>query len=154
MMRSVRLFCLFPFVLLLTATGVGQAPANAGTSEMTTAAPVFHAQSKLVVVDVVVTDRSGKAITGLKVSDFQLTENGTLQQLRVFEEHSVAPTSPRATPPRLPPGQYTNFPVDPPRDSLNILLFDMLNTRAEDRQWARTQMLKALQKLPPGQQVA
>jgi len=30
----------------------------------------------------------------------------------------------------------------------------MLNTRAEDQQWARLQMLKALQKLPPGQQVA
>ncbi len=154
MMRSGRFFFLIPFLWLFSVTGSGQASANAGTSEITTAAPVFHAQSKLVVVDVVVTDKSGKAITGLKVSDFQLTENGTSQQLRVFEEHSVAPTSPQATPPQLPPGQYTNFPVDVPRNSLNILLFDMLNTQAEDQQWARTQMLKALQKLPPGQQIA
>ena len=152
MMRSGRFFFLIPFLWLFSVTGLGQASANA--SEKTSATPVFRAQSKLVVVDVVVTDKSGKAITGLKVSDFHLTENGTAQQMRVFEEHSVALTSPRATLPLLPPGQYTNFPVDPPKNSVNILLFDMLNTRAEDQQWARVQMIKALQKLPPGQQVA
>ena len=108
----------------------------------------------MVVVDVVVSDKSGKAAIGLKASDFQLTENGTSQTICVFEEHSVAPSLQRATPPPLPAGQYTNFPIDPPKNSVNILLFDLLNTRAEDQQWARLQMLKTLQKLPPGQQIA
>jgi len=149
MKSRIRLLVLSSFSFILPVIGLAQVPGDTHTS-----VPVFRAQSKIVVVDVVVTDKSGKAVTGLKASDFQLSENGTPQPLRAFEEHSVAPMAPRATPPPLPPGQYTNFPVDPPKNSVNILLFDMLNTRAEEQQWARVQMLKALQKLPPGQQVA
>lgn len=149
MKSRIRLSMLSPILFIFSAAGSGQVEGNPQIS-----VPVFHAESKMVVVDVVVTDKSGKAIAGLKASDFRLSENGVPQQLRVFEEHSAVPISPRATPPPLPPGQFTNFPVDSPKNSVNILLFDMLNTRAEDQQWARIQMLKALQKLPPGQQIA
>jgi hypothetical protein len=86
-----------------------------------------------VLVDVVVTDKAGKAVTGLKVSDFQLTENGTSQDVRIFEEHSPSLTATPTPRPSLGPNQFTNFPVDPPTNSVNLLLFDMLNTRAELR---------------------
>lgn len=155
-MRSIiRCSFVLSFLLLLLSTGLAQASSDTPTPDKATSVPIFRAQSKLVIVDVVVTDRAaGKAITGLKASDFQLSENGAQQEVRVFEEHSVAAFSLHATPLPLPPNQYTNSPIDPPKNSVNLLLFDMLNTPAADQQWARQQMLKALQKLPPGQQVA
>jgi VWFA-related protein len=154
MKSCVRFFSLFSFLLSLSLSALGQTSANTPTSQQAAPLPVFHAQSKMVIVDVVVADKSGKPATGLRAADFQLSENGTPQTLRVFEEHSVAPKTPKATLPTLPANQYSNFPVDPATDSVNLLLFDMLNTPPEDQQWARKQMLLALQKLPSGQQVA
>lgn len=154
MKSSIRCSLVLSFPLFLLLNALGQAPSNLQTAN-SESVPVFHAQSKMVVVDVVVADKSGKAVTGLQGSDFQLSENGTPQQVRVFEEHSVTPDSPKAVaPPSLPPNQFSNFPVGLPKNTVNVLLFDMLNTRAGDQQWARVEMLKALQKLPSGQQVA
>ena len=45
----------------------------------------FKANSNLVVVDVVVTDKAGKAIKGLKQSDFTVLEDGKPQKVSVFE---------------------------------------------------------------------
>jgi VWFA-related protein len=153
-MKSFRrfTFALLP-ALLLFSNALGQnTPQEAGPGIEST--PVFHAQSKLVVVDVVVTDKSGKPVTGLKASDFRLSENGKPQHVSVFEERSAALALTPETPPTLPPNQYTNLPTDSPKSSLNLLLFDMLNTPANEQQWAQQQMLRALQKLPPEQQVA
>lgn len=103
MKSCIQLFLLYSFLLVLPVNGLGQAPSDTQTPDKAFSVPVFRAQSKLVIVDVVVTDKSGKAVPGLKASDFQLTENGTPQIVSVFEEHSPASNSPRATPPTLPP---------------------------------------------------
>jgi hypothetical protein len=106
---------LLSFVLLLSVNGLGQASSDTHVPDKAPTVPLFRAQSKLVIGYVVVSDKSGKAVTGLKASDFQLSENGMPQQVSVFEEHSLAPRSPRAKAPPLQPNQYTNLPVDPPR---------------------------------------
>jgi len=85
-MKSYRRFFLvliLPLILFVSALGQNSAQEATANGENT---PVFHAQSKLVVVDVVVIDKSGKAVTGLKASDFRLTENGKRQVVSVFEE--------------------------------------------------------------------
>ncbi|MFB3825992.1 MAG: VWA domain-containing protein [Bryobacteraceae bacterium] len=45
----------------------------------------FEATTQLVVVNVSVKDRNGKAIEGLKASDFTVTEDGKPQHIKVFE---------------------------------------------------------------------
>ena len=154
-MRPNKFTC--SIVVLVLASVVAAAQSAAPTAQPAGSnanMPVFHVESKLVLVDVVVTDKSGNVIEGLKPADFQLNEGGKPQRIRFFEEH----TAPRAKAPmqlpKLPAGQYTNFPTDPPKSTINILLFDLLNTAPNDLVYAKKQMLKALQNLPPGKQMS
>src|SRR5947208_1537752 len=62
-------------------------PAKQASAEA--AIPTLKASARLVVVNVVVTDRHGKPVHGLKASDFTLSESGVPQGLKHFEEHSA-----------------------------------------------------------------
>jgi VWFA-related protein len=117
--------------------------------------PVFHTSSRLVLVDVVVSDSHGNPIFGLKPSDFRLREDGKPQRLESFDEHKF-PTTTSEAPKHfhLPPHQYTNVPEEEPRGPLTVILFDTLNTPAADQVTARLHMLKFLKSLPSGQRTA
>lgn len=145
--KSVLYSCVLAALL-----AVGSVAQQAPTADANV--PVFRVQSKLVLVDVVVTDKNGAAVAGLKPTDFQVNESGKPQKIRFFEEHVTPRERPSMPAPKLPEGQYTNFPTDPPKSTMNILLFDLLNTSPSEQIYARKEMLKALEELPPGQQLA
>ena len=44
----------------------------------------IRANTRLVVVDVVVTDKKGQPVTGLKPEDFTVEENGKKQKVSLF----------------------------------------------------------------------
>ena len=79
--------------------------------------------ANLVVVDVVVRDKDGHAIHGLKQSDFVLLENKSAQPIKHFEEHTSAEIAPTTAKPTMPPGVFTNFEAVSAKGPLNILLF-------------------------------
>lgn len=119
--------------------------------------PVIRTTTRLVQVDVVVTDGKGQPITGLKAGNFTVLQDGKPQQLKVFEAHS--PRAPevkltRAAAPVLPPNTFTNLPRDTSESSWNIILVDLLNTETQDQQIVRDQLTKLLNSLPPGRPVA
>src|SRR5579863_8938158 len=116
-------------------------------------ATTFHAESRLVVVDVVVPNRHREPVTGLSQSDFTVLEDGKPQAIRFFEAHVPPSASAKPAPVALPPHQYTNVSAQDP-SSINIVLFDLLNTPPLDQPYAREQMVRFLQTVPPGQQVA
>src|ERR1035437_7166945 len=69
--------------------------------------PTFKTTTRLVVVDVFVRARNGKAIDNLKKEDFTLLENGKAQEIAVFEFQRIAdetaqPAVPAAPPPSAP----------------------------------------------------
>jgi len=114
----------------------------------------LHVSSRIVYVDVVVHDASGHLVRGLTQKDFQVSEDGKPQQLDYFVAHSydLGTTSPAPAP--HPRNEYSNVPAAGLVGSVNMILFDLVNTAQQDQEFARKQMLAFLKALPPRQQVA
>jgi len=153
---------LFFVGLLLTAPLVfAQAAPNSGQQTQPDAQAVtapsaqFRVQIPLVLEDLVVRDRNGNPVHGLKASDLTVTENAKSVTLRSFEEHTQATERSAAQAlPDLGPHVFTNLVAAPPDSPLNIMLVDVLNTPLADQEFVRQQMLKYLGTLPPGVPVA
>jgi len=141
----------------LAAALYAQSPSPAPPPSPQDSTPVFQATSRLVLVDVVVSDHRGQFIPGLKPADFTVLEDGKPQKLSALSVH-VTPAAPRhAYPPlQMPPHQFSNFTYVPQQtDSpVTIVLLDMLNTTGQDQQFARKQMIEFLKSLPEGRPVA
>ena len=142
-----RFLCLIPLLYVLSL--------HSQTATPDKGAPVTTIKTKvgLVLVDVVVTNNKGDAVTGLRKQDFEISEDGKPQTISTFEEHVGAPLTQIKLPP-MPPGVYTNFPVTKTADSVNVLLLDALNTPSRDQTYVHSQMLKYLKTIPPGTRVA
>jgi VWFA-related protein len=116
-------------------------------------APTLKVVSRIVVVDVVVTSGKGQSVPGLMKEDFHIAEDGTPQTITSFEEHKGEYATPVVVPP-MPPNVFTNSPTTKFADSVNVVLFDSLNTQARDQSYVREQLIKYLQKVPPGTRLA
>jgi VWFA-related protein len=120
-------------------------------------ATVLRAVTRLVVVDVVATDGYGTPINDLKQEDFTILENDRPQEIRAFTfQHPPAPGAPalRETPVRLEPNVFTNVPSYKADTALSVLLLDALNTNFANQAYARSQMIKYLEKIPEGRPIA
>jgi VWFA-related protein len=119
------------------------------------APPVFKAETRQVLVDVVVTDHSGHFVPGLKPADFTVLEDGKPQKVVAFAMHAAPAVPPKpAAPIKLPPNQYTNYAIADPERPITIVLMDVLNTQVQDQAYTRKQMIEFLKELPSGQRVA
>jgi VWFA-related protein len=100
----------------------------------------IRSNTRLVVVDVVVTNRSGQPVTGLKAEDFTVEENGKKQKVSIF----VPPGITNRTAPTAPPaGVLSNRPENmSPQGVPTVLLLDAMNSPFKDQAYARSQMLK------------
>lgn len=114
--------------------------------------PTLKTAARLVLVDVVVTDHNGKAVHGLKATDFHLTEDNAPQVPRNFEEHTSA-ASAQASAIQMPPGMFTNFTTTPPDNVTNILLIDRLNTDQQDQLNLHRQLATFLKGATPGTRI-
>ncbi len=126
-----------------------------------TAAPSANApnttlrvNSRAVLVDVVVTDRDGKPVTGLKQDAFAVAEQGKPQAISFFEEHTGAPAAAPTAMPKFPPDVFSNFSPFPQPAAVNVLLLDSLNTRMENQSFVHQQAMKFLKELKPGSRMA
>ncbi len=124
-----------------------------GVPDSGNAVATIKSKVRLVLVDVVVTNNKGDAVTGLQKQDFEVLEDGKPQTVSTFEEHHGAPPTQIKVPP-LPPHVYTNFPLTQTADSVNVLLLDALNTPSRDQSYVHAQMIKYVKTIPPGTRVA
>jgi VWFA-related protein len=142
-----------PFSLLVSSLLLAAAAAQTEPQGPVT---TLKASSRLVVVDVVVTDYKGNPIHNLKQSDFTLLEKGQPQTISHFEEHASLAGAPQkiASMPKLEPGTFTNYSPAPVDGALNILLLDSLNTPMQDQTVVRDQIMKYLKTARPGTRMA
>ena len=128
----------------------------AASQESETPTPTLKINARTVLVDVVVTDKAGRAVPNLTKDDFQVYEDGKPQGVTFFEPNfapgSAADAGVAASP--LPPGTFTNVPAVVPTDSVNILLMDALNTAEGDQSYVHKEMVQYLTTLPPQIRIA
>ena len=144
-------------LLLFAGVAPAQQPAPPGEPRSDVPAAVLRVTTRLVLVDVVVTDKDNRPVTGLTRDDFILLENGKPQTIATFSFESPAVRAAgQPAPPPLPENVYTNRPeYRMPPGPLTILLLDALNTPASDQSFARQKMLEYLDtQLLPNQRTA
>src|SRR5258708_1744871 len=116
-----------------TILSAQQAPADVPTI-------TIRANTRLVVVDVVVTHKNGQPFAGLKPEDFTVEENGKKQKISVFVPPGITNRS-AATP--TPTGVLSNHPENlTPGGIPTVLLIDAANSPFKDQSYGRSQMLK------------
>ncbi|MDE1162843.1 MAG: VWA domain-containing protein [Acidobacteriaceae bacterium] len=132
-------------ILLVMAHGVVSAQQSIASGGNT-----IQVTSRLVVLDVVVTDKKGQPITDLTRDDFAIFENKQPQTIRNFEkpsEHQLPTeeqTPEQAKAQVFDPAKPANFG----QSAVNILVLDQLNTHFADSSFARRQMAEYLSKQP------
>ena len=85
-------------------------PLSSQTNQPAATAPeaTLHINSRAVLVDVLVTDRNGAPVKGLKQNAFTIDEQGKPQTISFFEEHAGVQGPPKEMP-KLPPNVFSNF---------------------------------------------
>jgi len=112
----------------------------------------IRSNSRLVIVDVVATNKGEQPLTDLRAEDFTVYEDGKPQSVKGFELH-ISKSGTRVNPPALPPNQYTNA-NEVPDGPINILLVDAMNSSFLSQAVTRKAVVHLLTTLPPGQPMA
>jgi len=114
--------------------------------------PTFHSDTRLVELQVVVTGRDRAPVTGLTADDFTILENGKRKSIAFFTAPSAQP---KQRPDPLPPGLLTNRPEYAPSAPQGVMavVLDVLNTRAGDQYFARSQTARFLKDLTGSERV-
>src|SRR5271169_1925240 len=138
MLRNLPFRMSLTFALALNMTaGPAILSAQQGVADVPTI--TIRANTRLVVVDVVVTTKNGLPVTGLKPEDFTLEENGKKQKVSVFVPPGIANQT-AAVP--VPAGIFSNHPENViPAGVPMVLLLDAANSSFTNQAYARSQML-------------
>jgi len=151
-LRSFSSGVLFSATLLICVGPLAGQVSSSGQG----AVPVYKANARAVVVDVVVTRGNDEPVPALQKQEFKVLEDGKPQTIDFFEEHTAKalPSGALAPLPKMPPNVYSNVPPAPLSDAVNVLLIDTLNTEKQDQIFVRKQLLEFLKKMQPGTRVA
>ena len=126
-----------------TLVGVCASPALTQT-------PTFRSGVRLVEINALVHDRSGRPISDLAATDFRIFEDGKEQQVELFSLHDARPSASQKAVPSLPPGVYSNRAAAQGVGSVTAVLFDRLNSTFEDQKAARDSDVESARRYPTG----
>lgn len=139
MLRDLRFRMAIAAGLILNLT-TGPMAMSAQQAPADVPSVTIRANTRLVIVDVVVTDKKGQPIPGLKAEDFTVEENGKKQKVSILVPPGV--TSRTAPAPEMP-GILSNHPENVgPSGVPIVLLLDAANSPFKDQAYGRSQMLE------------
>lgn len=131
----MRIYLCLP-LLWLMFSGVALSQGNSSS------VPQIRVESQLVILDTVVTDRTGKVVTNLTKDDFSVYENGVLQVVRDFGAPDERPAIP-AEPVKDHNG-HDDWGVSP----LTMIVVDEMDTPFSEMAYARECVGKYLKAQP------
>jgi VWFA-related protein len=103
----------------------------------------FRTQTVLVQVPVVVTDKSGNHIHGLKKENFALFENGKPVNVSEFDEQTTSSGAIKT--PSSAPGKFHNLSLEgPDLHNVVVVALDTVNTPFLDQAYGRHELVKFL----------
>ena len=124
------------------ASGVAQSGNQQGPESGYT----LHANAREVVTDVTVTDSKGNPIHGLSESAFHIFDNGKLQRVVTFEEHTGAES---ASPVQENAGNvYSNELILQPPRAFNLILIDTSSLGWIDQAYLNFELEQFIKQLP------
>ena len=125
----------------------------------------MHAETRVVQIDVVVTNSQGRPVKDLEKEDFSITDRGRPRAIDIFSvnsgEPSTTPRGPLLKP--LPPNVFSNRNAGPPQPQghMTVILLDQLNVSHD---WMRTpfqtaadeqlQVTTLMNKIPADEKIA
>ena len=117
--------------------------------------PSFRVATRLIQVNVIVTDHHGDPVTGLTKDKFEIFDRGRPQKIVFFSEQSPH-RSVRPTPAGTGALVFSNRPDGKTEGShsVTVVLFDRLNTRFEDSAFAKARLEKFLSGVRPDDRIA
>jgi VWFA-related protein len=137
--------------LLLTSRGLGAQIQAEATARI-------RKSVRLVEVDVIAKDKRGNPVSGLTAKDFILLDNGNVQRISRFSvEQASSGTTESSPAPVIAPlskQSHTFSNTHPGTVAATVILFDLLNTPAEDQVPMRAQLLQSLNHLKPETPIA
>ncbi len=118
------------------------------------ARPPVQVTVRLVEVQVVAETKKGEPVTDLTQEDFSLFDKGHQEKITLFSAEALRPRETAAGP--VPPNTFSNRleRLGGETSSVTAILFDGLNTRLTDQTYARRQIVRFIERIPPRDRVA
>src|SRR5437868_6639456 len=101
---------------------------------------VFRANTRMVLLDLVLVDRNGRPIRNVEKNELTVFERGKPQSIAFFESRTATAAQSRAPAPLLQPHVTTNRPDVIQAGGSAILLLDGLNTPPDKQIFVKQQM--------------
>ena len=113
----------------------------------------FETGTRLVMVDVAVRNGDNVTIPGLTKDDFVLKDKGKEREIQVFDirESGVAPGAPTPMPPNVASNRLNK--EGQTMNSATVMLYDKINSTAQNQGYLREQLLKALSTMDENQYI-
>jgi VWFA-related protein len=132
--------------------------AGVASAQLPTATGTLKSNTRLITVDVVVTDSRGNTVPGLKPDDFQISEKpGGQQKIARFEfidTHANRPGVAGSSLTGPSPQVFSNLSTAPAGMPPTVMLLDGLNTPTVQQMQVRRDMVRFLENLPENTPVA
>ncbi len=144
-------------IILSGAFAIPPLASQSPSEQSGTPAPAIRVAARMVQVNVIAVDKTGRPVTDLTRDDFTVLDEGTAEKIALFTPLNGVPRiSPVETKPASAIHIYSNRVQTEPgvSTSVNIILLDAVNTAFADMSYARAQVTKYLRQVRPEDQVA